>query len=673
MIMSQNSFFKRILLTILVLFIAGCSGISMINKGGSRSDLYREDFLKTISSVKTEYKQGHNKSALQALKEMPEETLLPTERALRRNLMGVIYFSENNFEQAIFNFDLGLTTSRLDPSLTSQIQLNLASSYFKLGFMDKSYAVLRQGDPKVLKIAEQKTFYKLKYKLSKELGKDQEELSALIMFLSDKQTLSDLKSEPLFEKLLASFFALNKREKISVLENHVDGQPLSVGYLAYLESEKLYYRGEKEEATELLEWVEKKFAGNSEVNDLVKGFFFRLENYAKIDPSSIGIVLPMTGKKKSFGKRAMMGIDHALRERLSRPLAEGQIPFQVHLKDSQGSGAVGSYRVKELIDKHHVAVIVGGLFPQEAVKEYQEAKKYGVFFISLSQVYLPKEEKDHLLLEIPGSVESHLQEIFSSNVIENFGKRAAILYPSTERGQAYVNEFWRRSKLGGVELGGVISYDKKQSDYREPVKNLLGLKFKRERQEELEILTEIHSLEKNKSARRIQTLKPQVDFDWVFVPSLPRETLQIVPSFSYYDAFRLNIIGGPSWRSKAIFDESYKLGSLFFVGDEVGEAADNFSQSFIGRFGQKPRIIEMRSNDALGIAISVLESTPFQSRDELDIHIRGKEVLSGVTGEWKMMEGVWIKDMAFLKLYKGKVNNAFVQSEVLKPSDGTNP
>ncbi|MFT6068567.1 MAG: tetratricopeptide (TPR) repeat protein [Bacteriovoracaceae bacterium] len=663
MMMSKKVFMKRILLVLILSVVVGCGGISMISGGSSRSDLYRQDFIKKISKIKTEYKQGHNKAALQSLKQIPEETLLPAERSLRRNLMGVIFFSENNFEQAIFNFDLALNTSRLDPALTSQIQLNLASSYFKLGFMDKSYAVLSQGDPKVLTKAEQKTFYKLKYKLSKELGKDQDELSSLILYLGDMKSLSDLKSEPLFEKLISSFFSLNKREKVRVLEDHADGQPLSVGYLAYLQAEKLYYRGEKEEATELLDWVEKKYADNNEIDSLVKGFFFRLENYAKIDPTSIGIVLPMTGPKASFGKRAMLGIDHALREKIGRTLPEGKLPFQLHVLDSAGSGAVGSYRVKELIDKHHVAVIVGGLFPQEAIKEYLEAKKYGVFFISLSQVYLPKEEKDHLLLEIPGSVESHLQEIFSNNVSERFGKRAAILYPSTPRGKAYVDEFWRRSKLSGIELGGIVSYDKKQMDFREPVKNLLGLKFTRERQEELEILTEIHSLEKNKSARRIQTLKPQVDFDWIFVPSLPRETLQLIPSFSYFDAFRLNIIGGPSWRSKAIFDESYKLGSLFFVGDHVGAEADKFSQDFVGRFGQKPRIIEMRSNDALGIAISVLESSEFQSRNELDIHIRGKERLSGVTGDWKMSDGVWIKEMAFLKLYKGKVEEIQATAE----------
>lgn len=640
----------------------------MINKGGPRTDLYREDFLQKITKIKTDYKQGRNTAALQSLKEMPEETLLPTERALRRNLIGVIYFADGNFEQAIFHFDLGLTTSRLDPSLTTQIQLNLASSYYKLGFMDKAYNVLNQGDPKTLSEREVKTFYKLKYKLANEMGKDQEELSSLIMFLGDRKSLSDLKSEPLFEKLLSSFFALNKREKIRVIEDHVEGKPLSVGYLAYLEAEKLYYRGEKEEATDLLGWIEKNYAENNEVNSLVKGFFFRLENYAKIDPTSIGVVLPMSGERAGYGKRAMLGIDHALRKRLENPLPEGRMPFQIHLKDSQGSGAVGSHRVKELIDNHHVAVIIGGLFPQEAIKEYKEAKKYGVFFISLSQVYLPKEEKDHLLLEIPGSVESHLEQVFSEAVVSNFGKRAAILYPSTARGQAYVNEFWRRAKLGGVELGGVVSYDKKQSDFRDPVKNLLGLKYKRERQEELDILAEIHSLEKSKSARRIQTLKPQIDFDWVFIPSLPRETLQIVPSFSYFDAFRLNIIGGPSWRSKAIFDESYKLGSLYFVGDQVGDAAGQFSNEFTKRYELKPRIIEMRSNDALGIAVSILLSSTYQSRDELDISIRGKEVLSGVTGIWKMFDGVWIKDMAFLKLQRGKVQNAFIQAEVSSPT-----
>ena len=45
--------------------------------------------------------------------------------------------------------------------------------------------------------------------------------------------------------------------------------------------------------------------------------------------------------------------------------------------------------------------------------------------------------------------------------------------------------------MKGVNVNGIASFQKGLSDYRDPVMNLLGLKFKRERQEELEMLSHI--------------------------------------------------------------------------------------------------------------------------------------------------------------------------------------
>jgi ABC-type branched-subunit amino acid transport system substrate-binding protein len=655
---------KKSIISFLVLAIfVGCSGISMIEKGVPKG-IYGDKFLELIGSVKEQYKQGQTDAAMTRLKAMNEEKLLPSERALRRNLIGVIFFAKENYEQSIFNFDLALATSRLDKSLTAQIYLNLASSYYKLGFMDKSFSTLSISDFRYLHKSEAKKYHKLNYTLAIELDRPGILLKSLVWYLSEKNKISEIKSEPLYEQLLETFFKRSHSEKLRLLEEFDEKKFLIVGYLAYMEVEKLYYKGEKSEAKSLLDWTKDNFSHFPEIESLVTNFVFRIENYTKMDQFSLGVVLPMSGTRKKFGERALMGIDSGLRDFNAKN--GDKKAYTMHLVDSKGSGAVGAYRVKELIEKNYVSVIIGGLFSGEATKEYLEAKKHGVFFISLSQIYLPKEQKDHLLLEIPGSVESQVGRVFSKDFMNFFGDRGSIIYPNSSRGEAYVNEFWRRAKQEKIKVTGVQSYDKNATDHRGTVQKLLGLKFKRERQEELDLLAEVHSLEKSRSTRRIQTLKPLVDFDWVFMPAFPQEAMQLIPSFTYYDAFKMNLIGGPSWRSKQLSKESSKLGRLYFVGDNVKPEHMSFTNNFIERYQRKPRLIEMRAYDSFKIVHDLLTGEEFSTRDELDMTIRGRENLSGLTGVWHLDDGVWLKEMLALKMRRGKIEKLFDDTQEAK-------
>ncbi|WP_127718359.1 ABC transporter substrate-binding protein [Halobacteriovorax sp. HLS] len=657
---------RNILNILILVSFVSCSGISMLS-GVDPKDLYTEKFMTFITSVKEEYKKGQSESALKKLQAYNTENLLPSEQALRRNLIGVINFSEKNYEQAIYNFELAVGKSRLDKALTAQIQLNLSSSFYKLGYLDKAYATLAICEFKNLQKAEAKKFHKLYYSIATELDKPSQAMKSIIWYLSDIDNLSGLKSQPMYQKLMNSFFQLTSNEKRRILQEFEDEPFLVVGYLGYLESEKLYYGGSRDDAKDLLSWVDSKYANFAEIELLIANFKFRLESFTKMNPFSIGVILPSSGEKLEFGKRALVGIDNGIRE-LNKNIENGP-KYEVFLKDSEGSGVVGAYRVKELVEKHYVSVIIGGLFSSEATKEYLEAKRHGVLFISLSQIYLPKEEKNHLLLEIPGSVESLVNNLFSEDMLNHFGKRAAVIYPDSERGQAYVDEFWRKAKIHDVKVTEVKSYDKNKTDHRETIQKLLGLKYKRERQEELDIMEDIHSLEKSSSTRRIQTLKPIVDFDWAFVPAFPNEALQIIPSFTYFDAFNLNLIGGPSWRSKALSRESHKLGSLYFIGDDFKIDNSTFVNNFIDRYKVQPRLIEMRAYDAFNVLNTILAESSITTRDELEMLVRSREEIVGLTGTWTLQDNVWLKQMVPLKLRRGKIEPVqFVKKEDEKKS-----
>ena len=643
-------------LIILVFLLSSCGGIQMLS-GGKKEKLYTDAFTAKIETIKTNYKAGKKEEALGELLKMDEKLLMPTERALRRNLIGVIYFSKADFEKAIFNFDQALLTSRLDEGLTAQIYLNLASCYYKLDLIEKAYSTMSAATFNTLSANELSKFHKLKYRLAKELGKDRDVIISLIHYLGNKTKISDFKSDPLYEMLMSRFVKLETKEKFKIFEEFEERETLIVGYLAYLEAEKLYYSGEKGEAEDLLGWVEKGFNKYPEIDSLVKNFGFRMENTAKIDTNAIGILLPLSGKRANFGQRALKGFDAAM---LQLKEKGESTPFNIHIKDSLGSGVVGAQAVRELVEKNFVSVIVGGLFPNEAEKEYLEAKRHGVFFISLSQIYLPKEQKDHLLLEVPGSIESQINQLFSPEMLEKFGRKAAIIYPKTQRGASIVDEFWRKSILNEVEVTDVLGFEKKGGDYRLPVKKLLGLQYPRERQEEYDILEEIYALEDNRSMRRIQTLKPQVDFDWVFIPSFPLEAIQIIPSFTYYDAFNVTIFGGPSWRSKRLKQESYKFKNIHLVGDDVKDLGEYFTKWFITKYERPPGLIEMRAFDSFQIINGLIKDRTFSTREELDLHIRGLSELDGLTGSFKLGEGVWLKKMVSLHLRNGKLNKDFV-------------
>jgi ABC-type branched-subunit amino acid transport system substrate-binding protein len=654
----KNSAFKIFLLFTL-LFLTSCGGIKMLSSGSN--DYYSKPFLNQISEIKTQYKRGNSESALSSLQGMNEEALNAQEKALRRNLIGVIYFGKSNYEQAIFNFNQALEFSTEDQNLTAQIHLNLGSSYFKLGMKEKAYGIIKKAPYKALSPSEMVKFHKLRYRLASENNEEKDALVSLIYTLSQKEKISQLRIDPLYEVLVTKFRNLEQTEKYKILEEFEESAPFIVGYLSYLEAEKVYYKGQKDEAKDLIKWVETNFSKHSEIASLLKNFTYRVENYARLDSKTIGVILPLTGKRAKFAKRALLGIDAALREFKK---SNADIPnYKIIVKDSLGSGVVGAHQVKELVEKHFVSVIIGGLDPLEATKEYEIAKKRGVFFVSLSEIYMGKEKKDHLLVEIPGSIESQVNQIFSSNVVKKFGEKGAIIFPESKMGRAYANEFWRRANLMQMPIAGVFSFDRTKKDYRDPVKNLLGLKFPRTRLEEFEILNEIHSLERSKSIRRIQTLKPQRDFDWVFVPALPLDAIQIIPSFTYYDAFNVPFIGAPNWRSNLLSQESYKFKNIHFIGDSVEKVADELSESFQRNYGKKIGLVELRSLDSMQIVINVLKDASFQSRDELDMAIRSMNEVSGQTGTWNLVDGVWIKNMASLHFRNGKIGKLELETK----------
>jgi len=517
---------------------------------------------------------------------------------------------------------------------------------------DKAYEVIKSTEFENLKGNDFISYHKLRYHLADDIGNQRDIVISLFHSLSDKKDIAGLKSDPLYEVLKNRFSELSRDERNNILSSLEQKKTLVTGYIAFQDGKDLYYLGNKSQAQDLLSWVDDNFTHHSEIKTLIKNFTYRIENDTHINPQLIGVVLPLSGDKKSYGERALLGIDSSLRR-----LQKENGKLRILIRDSKGSAAVGAKMTKDLIDNESVAIVIGGLFSDEALKEYEVSKKRGTFFISLSEVYASKDQKDHLLLEVPGSVESQINHLFSKESLSAFGKRGAIIYPRSRRGSAYVNEFWRKSKSEELSIAGVYSYNKDKKNFSDSVKNLLGLKYIRPRQEEYDIWSEIYSLEsKRRSARRLQILKPQTDFDWVFIPSVPMEAIQIIPSFNYFDAYNVKLIGGPSWRSKRLSKESYKYKGINFIGEDITDVAKDLRQRFFNDYKRNVGVIELRAIDGMNMAFGVVNNKDYKSRDELDRDIKNMNSISGFSGGWNLSDGVWIKKMTGLHFERGSIN-----------------
>ena len=646
----------KISLAILFLTFAtiSCSGVKMITperrvaENVDTSKLYKQTFLQKINAIKEKVRLGKGDIALKDLAAMPEEGLSLAERATRKNLIGVINFSKKNFDVASKNFEEALAISKEDPGLESQIGLNLGSAHYKMNQNEKALATLSQVNYKNLQDGEAKKFHQLYALLSQQLGKKEQGLSSLIRSLEDKKTIAEVKSESRYTQIEEDFSKLSESERIRLLEEFDQEKNLVVPYLAYRDAEKAFREGNQDKVKDFTDWIEKRYGDNSEIMNLVKSLGVRnLNNTVKIDLRTIGVALPITGDLKSLGERAMAGIDIALEDLSTDPNKK----YKLEIKDTKGNPATGAFAVKDLIEQNNVSAVIGGLNSQEATKEYLEAKKYGVLYISLSKVLLPKEEKNHLLIEVPGSIESQIHHLFSESMLKKIGLRPAIMYPKTEIGEAYANEFWRQSKLNNLDVTGLISFETGTTDYRDPVKNILGIKFTREREEELTLVNDIAHLEQKKSIKRLQNLQPQVDFDWVFVPALPREVVQILPNFNYFDAFNLNYVGVPSWRSELMLNEGYRYGNVYFMDEPITTEVTNFTQKFSQKFKKQPNIVETLAYDSLKILSDIIESdATLETRQDLDVALTKRNQLKSESGLWNLKDDIWVKDMSTFRI-----------------------
>lgn len=640
----------RILGFLFLLIIFACSGLQTKKIDESQIS---EPVRLVLDASRDLIRQNKLKDSMAQLATLSDQKLTPVEKALKYNLKGVTLFNMGEVEKSILNFEISDKYTPKETQLYSQVQLNMASGYFKLNQYNELRNRLGKVDPKALSEAEMKKFSQLELAYGNKFKDNALITRASLRLFSDAKTYADVQNSNLYEPMKQAFRSLSDGERVKVLEEVNQDDNIAVAHLAQLEAEDRYMSGDKNGAKDLVSWLRSNFDEFDEVKTFVKEFDLRLENSYRIEGQHIGIVLPLSGERSSFGQRALSGIDAGM-----KIMALGE-KVKLFPKDTADSPARAAQAVVDLIREERVAFIIGGLFPESAKAEYLEARKYGVLYISLSQINLPKEEKNLHLIEIQGSIESQVETLLSDEMINKFGTRVGVIYPDTEGGKAYLDEVWRRANLKKLKVTTVAGFPRNAHDYRDTAQLFLGLKYPREREEELKILEDVYAEERS-SIRRVQVLPPVLDFDWVFVASYPHEAVQLISTLAYYDANRIKVIGGPSWATRSMVKEQKNLGTLYFVGDDPKDLNQEILVKFQEIYGKPASLIEILALEGMKLGSEMLTLVgDVSSREEFDNKIRSQGSLPGLASSWKTHDGIWLKQMSSLTITGGEIVKLF--------------
>ncbi len=395
-------------------------------------------------------------------------------------------------------------------------------------------------------------------------------------------------------------------------------------------------------------------------------------------PNRVGCLLPLTGPFKSYGQRALHGIELALS---TAGGASNDISPHIIIRDSGSNPGKTVAAVKELI-KEGVAAIIGPMAMAEAASD--QAQLNQVPIIVFSQKNRITGIGDYVFRNF---LTSKMQvKSLAAHAFERLGiNKVAILYPDEKYGSTFMQLFWDEVLAHGGQVVGVESYNPGQTDFAGAVKKLTGLYYEpsellKEELEQYAMTAEEDShytdspwIHKEIAADRapdsifdsVSPLFPDgavndakidsaqnseideevneepeavVDFDAVFIPDAPNMAGLIIPQLAFYDIKDVYLLGTNLWHS----DQLIKMAGEYLQGAAVvadgffekqnSENVRQFSLLFQKAFKTRPGFIEAVAYDTARMVFETLDHCQVCLRNDIRDRLLNISDFSGVTG-----------------------------------------
>ncbi len=356
---------------------------------------------------------------------------------------------------------------------------------------------------------------------------------------------------------------------------------------------------------------------------------------------SIGCILPLSGKYKVFGQRALNGFEMALHDMSEKYGRE----LKLLIEDNRSDPDYSRDCVIELAQKY-VAAIAGPMLYTE--KAGRRAQKIGIPMVAMTQDDTFPSIGDYLFSNF---LTPRMQtRTLVSYVTRQIGiDRLAILYPDEPYGKTHMNLFWDAAENAGARITGVQSYDPKKTDFATVIRKLSGefyplpdFLIPEPQILEPETMTEGFTQDFAAAADAENEAKDDseiiLDFDALFIPDSFNKLSQLLPQLSYSDVTDIFLLGTNLWHDERLVDEtrghhSNAVITEGFFSKSSKPLVQKFTSRFKRLYGHDPGYIEAVSYDTACILFETAMDDRVDSRETMKNMLRGKKMFEGVTGK----------------------------------------
>ncbi|MBN2428358.1 MAG: penicillin-binding protein activator [Deltaproteobacteria bacterium] len=345
---------------------------------------------------------------------------------------------------------------------------------------------------------------------------------------------------------------------------------------------------------------------------------------------SIGVILPLSGRYASFGRLVKRGMEMALQA----DQENGKGAVKLIFKDSGADADKASLAVRDLARDGQVVGIVGPIFGSAALNAARQAQQERIPILTLSPRQGLPQVGDYVFrssLTSSAQVDAILQHAIVDQGLGTF----AVLYPDNKMGRDFVASFLGQVGFMGGEVVASQSYSEKATDFRVPIKLLLGLDPNAPEPEEepKEDLAE----ESAEGLAETDEEGPQLPFEALFIPDYADRVGLLIPQLAYYGVENVQLLGISGWNDPELVKIAGKYvdGAVFPDGFFV-YSPYLFVKDFVDRFQelykQEPSILDAQGFDAANIVLKLFENPQVRTRDDFRDALGRLQNYPGVTG-----------------------------------------
>ena len=368
----------------------------------------------------------------------------------------------------------------------------------------------------------------------------------------------------------------------------------------------------------------------------------KVEEWLRVDMTTVGCVLPISGRYQAYGDKVLRGLLMAAQDLQSQSAGGGEI--QLIIKDSGSDPDMAVAAVRDLVLDQRVAAIIGPLSRVAAEAAAEEAQNLWVPIITLTQ----KQGVNNIGPFVFRSFLSNEQQtkaLVEYAVLELGYRRFAMLSPNDSYGTRLVQLFWDELDRLGAEVRGVEFYDPSQTDFADQIKKLVGLYYPRPEseitEESRQVMDTQNLTEESEAAGAAEPTEeeplPIVDFEAVFIPDGYSQVGLIAPQLAYYDVTGIRMLGTNLWNSPKLVEMAapYLQGSVFVDGFFAGSSmplTNRFVLRYQQFFGENPGYPEALAYDTMRLLVKALQQPGVTSRPLLRDALLAIRDLPGVAG-----------------------------------------